>query len=128
MTATPIPRTLALTLYGDLEVSVIDELPPGRKPVATHVFHEGDRQQAYRLVKDHLDRGQQAYVVYPLVEESEKSDLKAATNMAEELASRRLSGLSCGPAPRPHEGRGQGRGDAPFPGRRGAAAGVNDRH
>jgi ATP-dependent DNA helicase RecG len=87
MTATPIPRTLALTLYGDLEVSVIDELPPGRKPVATHVFHEGDRQQAYRLVKDHLDRGQQAYVVYPLVEESEKSDLKAATNMAEELAS-----------------------------------------
>ena len=86
MTATPIPRTLALTLYGDLEVSVIDELPPGRKPVATHVFHEGDRQQAYRLVKDHLDRGQQAYVVYPLVEESEKSDLKAATNMAEELA------------------------------------------
>ena len=87
MTATPIPRTLALTLYGDLEVSVIDELPPGRKPVATHVFHEGDRQQAYGLVKDHLDRGQQAYVVYPLVEESEKSDLKAATNMAEELAS-----------------------------------------
>ncbi len=86
MTATPIPRTLALTLYGDLEVSVIDELPPGRKPVATHVFHEGDRQQAYGLVKDHLDRGQQAYVVYPLVEESEKSDLKAATNMAEELA------------------------------------------
>ena len=87
MTATPIPRTLALTLYGDLEVSVIDELPPGRKPVATHVFHEGDRQQAYGLVKDHLDRGQQAYVVYPLVEESEKSDLKAATSMAEELAS-----------------------------------------
>ena len=86
MTATPIPRTLALTLYGDLEVSVIDELPPGRKPVATHVFHEGDRQQAYGLVKDHLDRGQQAYVVYPLVEESEKSHLKAATNMAEELA------------------------------------------
>ena len=86
MTATPIPRTLALTLYGDLEVSVIDELPPGRKPVATQVFHEGERQQAYRLVKDHLDRGQQAYVVYPLVEESEKLDLKAATSMAEELA------------------------------------------
>jgi ATP-dependent DNA helicase RecG len=86
MTATPIPRTLALTIYGDLEVSVIDELPPGRKPVSTRVFHEGERHQAYRLLKDHLDRGHQAYVVYPLVEESEKLDLKAATSMAEELA------------------------------------------
>ncbi len=85
MTATPIPRTLALTIYGDLDVSAIDELPPGRKPITTRVFHEGDRQKAYQLVKEQLDRGHQAYVVYPLVEESEKSDLKAATSMAEEL-------------------------------------------
>lgn len=86
MTATPIPRTLALTIYGDLDVSVIDELPPGRKPITTRVFHEGDRQKAYQLVKAQLDRGHQAYVVYPLVEESEKLDLKAATSMADELS------------------------------------------
>jgi ATP-dependent DNA helicase RecG len=85
MTATPIPRTLALTIYGDLDVSAIDELPPGRKPITTRVFHEGERQKAYQLVKEQLDCGHQAYVVYPLVEESEKSDLKAATSMAEEL-------------------------------------------
>ena len=86
LTATPIPRTLALTLYGDLDVSAIDERPPGRKPIATHVFHEGERKKAYYLVRDQLERGHQAYVVYPLVEESEKSDLKAATSMAKELA------------------------------------------
>ena len=86
MTATPIPRTLALTIYGDLDVSVIDELPPGRKPIKTRVFHEGDRQKAYQLVKEQLDLGHQAYVVYPLVEESEKLDLKAATSMADELS------------------------------------------
>ena len=86
MTATPIPRTLALTIYGDLDVSVIDELPPGRKPIKTRVFHEGDRTKAYQLVKEQLDLGHQAYVVYPLVEESEKLDLKAATSMADELS------------------------------------------
>ena len=86
MTATPIPRTLALTIYGDLDVSVIDELPPGRKPIKTRVFHEGDRQKAYQLVKEQLDLGHQAYVVYPLVEESEKLDLKNATSMADELS------------------------------------------
>jgi ATP-dependent DNA helicase RecG len=86
MTATPIPRTLALTIYGDLDVSVVDELPPGRKPIKTRVFHEGDRKKAYQLVKEQLDLGHQAYVVYPLVEESEKLDLKAATSMADELS------------------------------------------
>lgn len=86
LTATPIPRTLALTMYGDLDVSALRERPPGRQPVATRLFGEADRDAAYRLVLAELRAGHQAYVVYPLVEESEKSDLKAATGMAEELA------------------------------------------
>jgi ATP-dependent DNA helicase RecG len=96
MTATPIPRTLALTIYGDLDVSAIDELPPGRKPITTRVFHEGERQKAYQAVKAQLDKGHQAYIVYPLVEESEKSDLKAATNMADELSRTAFKGYSLG--------------------------------
>ena len=96
MTATPIPRTLALTIYGDLDVSAIDELPPGRKPVMTRVFHEGEREKAYRAVKEQLDKGHQAYIVYPLVEESEKSDLKAATTMAEQLSRTAFAGYSIG--------------------------------
>ena len=86
LTATPIPRTLALTMYGDLDVSALRERPPGRQPIATRLFGEADRDAAYRLVLDELRAGHQAYVVYPLVEESEKSDLKAATGMAKELA------------------------------------------
>ncbi|MEW6325335.1 MAG: ATP-dependent DNA helicase RecG, partial [Nitrospirota bacterium] len=85
MTATPIPRTLALTVYGDLDVSVIDELPPGRTPVETRVIEEAQREEAYRLLRRELAGGRQAYVVYPLVEASERSDLKAATEMAETL-------------------------------------------
>jgi len=96
MTATPIPRTLALTIYGDLDVSAIDELPPGRKPVTTRVFHEGERQKAYQAVKAQLDKGHQAYIVYPLVEESDKSDLKAATSMADELSRTAFKGYSIG--------------------------------
>ena len=76
MTATPIPRTLAMTIYGDLDVSVIDELPPGRKPVAT--VHKFDTQATslYRLIASQVEQGRQAYFVYPLITESEKSDLK----------------------------------------------------
>jgi len=85
MTATPIPRTLALTVYGDLDVSVIDELPPGRIPVITKLYFEPKRQEAYRFIEAELAKGRQAYVVYPLVEETEKSDLKAATEMAAHL-------------------------------------------
>jgi ATP-dependent DNA helicase RecG len=87
MTATPIPRTLAMTLYGDLDVSVIDELPPGRTPIETTVFNEKARARAYERVQRELDAGHQAYVVYPLVEESEKIDLADATQGAEQLAS-----------------------------------------
>jgi ATP-dependent DNA helicase RecG len=86
MTATPIPRTLSLTVYGDLEVSILDELPPGRTPVITQRFYESNRQKAYRLIADEVQRGRQVYIVYPLVEESENLDLKAATEMSEHLA------------------------------------------
>jgi ATP-dependent DNA helicase RecG len=85
MTATPIPRTLAMTVYGDLDVSVIDELPPGREPVRTLVFNEARRDRIYQLVREELARGRQGYVVYPLVEASEKEDLRDATTMAREL-------------------------------------------
>lgn len=85
MTATPIPRTLAMTLFGDLSLSVIDELPPGRTPINTRVFFESRRKQIYEMVHDEVKQGRQAYLIYPLVEESEKSDLKAATAMAEHL-------------------------------------------
>ncbi len=85
MTATPIPRTLALTVYGDLDVSVIDQLPPGRSPVITRLFFESKRREAYDLIERELKAGRQVYVVYPLVEETEKSDLKAATEMAAHL-------------------------------------------
>ncbi len=85
MTATPIPRTLALTVYGDLDVSVIDSMPKGRTPVITKLFDDHTRAEAYRLIKREIAKGRQAYVVFPLVEESEKSDLKAAKEGAERL-------------------------------------------
>ncbi|MFZ5443229.1 MAG: ATP-dependent DNA helicase RecG, partial [Myxococcota bacterium] len=86
MTATPIPRTLAMTMYGDLDVSVIDELPPGRTPIETKVFSEKARGRAHELVRAELQKGHQAYVIYPLVEESEKVDLADATQGAAQLA------------------------------------------
>jgi ATP-dependent DNA helicase RecG len=86
MTATPIPRTLALTLYGDLDVSVIRDTPPGRLPIKTVAKPESRRDDVYRFVRGELESGRQAYVIYPLVEESSKIDLKAATEMADHLA------------------------------------------
>ncbi len=76
MTATPIPRTLAMTVYGDLDVSVIDELPPGRKPIQTMHFFENRRQQVNNFLRQQMEKGTQVYVVYPLIAESEKMDLK----------------------------------------------------
>jgi ATP-dependent DNA helicase RecG len=86
MTATPIPRTLALTLYGDLDVSVIPDTPPGRQPIKTTARPESRRDEVYAFVRQQLDAGRQTYVIYPLVEASEKIDLKAATEMADHLA------------------------------------------
>ncbi len=85
MTATPIPRTLALTLYGDLDLSVIDELPPGRAPARTMLLRGDEGRQAFELLRRALSRGEQAYVVYPLVAETEKSDLRAASESCERL-------------------------------------------
>ncbi len=76
MTATPIPRTLAMTLYGDLDESVIDELPPGRKPIQTDHYYDGNHKSVYAFLDRELKKGRQAYIVYPLIEESEKIDLK----------------------------------------------------
>ncbi len=85
MTATPIPRTLSLTVYGDLSLSVIDEMPPGRTPVETIVATEPQRGRVYTRLRQEIEKGNQAFIVYPLVEESEKSDLLAATEGAEQL-------------------------------------------
>ena len=85
MTATPIPRSLAMTVYGDLDVSVIDELPPGRTPIKTVVVGEDKRDGVYKGIEREINLGRQVYIVYPLIDESEKMDLKAATKMYEEL-------------------------------------------
>jgi ATP-dependent DNA helicase RecG len=85
MTATPIPRTMALAFYGDLDQSKIGELPPGRTPVETRAFGDSQRRKAYELARAELEAGRQAFVVYPLVEESEKTDLADATTGAEAL-------------------------------------------
>ena len=86
MTATPIPRTLALTAYGDLDTSVMREMPPGRHPISTIAKPESRRDEIYEFIRRQLDEGRQAYVIYPLVEESAKVDLRAATEMADHLA------------------------------------------
>jgi ATP-dependent DNA helicase RecG len=85
MTATPIPRTLAMTVYGDLDISVIDEMPPGKKPVHTVLLGENKREKVYQTISAELAKGHQAFIVYPLVEQSENLDLKDATNMAGHL-------------------------------------------
>jgi len=85
MTATPIPRTLALTLYGDLDNTVLDEMPPGRQPIETHWFAPPERERAYRFVQHQVEQGRQAFIICPLVEESEKIEAKAAVEEYERL-------------------------------------------
>ena len=96
MTATPIPRTLALTVYGDLDLSVIDALPPGRKPVQTVFLKREGRLKAYHVMRQHLVQGGQCYVVCPLIEDSEKQDLLAAVTLYEELCDKLASGFNVG--------------------------------
>lgn len=96
MTATPIPRTLALTLYGDLDITVLDELPPGRRPVATYGREAGARPQVYAFVRQQIEEGRQAYVVCPLIEDSEKMQARAAARLAAELQEGFLAGLRVG--------------------------------
>jgi ATP-dependent DNA helicase RecG len=87
MSATPIPRSLALTIYGDLDLSVIDEMPPGRKPVETRVLLPIERTRAYQFIRSQIEQGHQAFIIYPLVEESDKIDAKAAVEEHDRLQS-----------------------------------------
>lgn len=85
MTATPIPRTLAMTVYGDLDISTIDEMPPGKKEIRTKVFYENSRNKVYEIIRKEVKKGNQVFIVYPLATESEVLDLKDATRMSERL-------------------------------------------
>lgn len=97
MTATPIPRTLALILYGDLDISIIDELPPGRQPIETIAVYKDKREKAYNsLIRSEVQKGRQVYIVCPLVEESEAIEAKAAVDLVEELKSEFFSDLRLG--------------------------------
>jgi ATP-dependent DNA helicase RecG len=96
MTATPIPRTLALSLHGDLDVSQIDELPPGRQPISTSLIKGSQRQQAYALIREQVALGQRAYVVLPLVEESEKLELRSAVEVHRQLSEEEFPDLAVG--------------------------------
>jgi ATP-dependent DNA helicase RecG len=93
MTATPIPRTLALTLYGDLDISVIDELPPGRQPIVTRHVTEDRIEQVWSFLKKQVERGRQAYVVYPVIEEAEAQAMKAAEKMYRHLSGEVFPGI-----------------------------------
>lgn len=95
-TATPIPRTLALTLYGDLDLSIIREKPIGRKPIRTRIVREKDRPRLYQQISETVKQGRQVYIIYPLVEESEKLDLKSATEMHKKISSEIFPELKVG--------------------------------
>ena len=117
MTATPIPRTLSLTAYGDLDATTIRELPAGRRPVKTWVVGEEKRAGAYEFIRERLREGRQAYVVCPLVADSEKLRAKAAERRGRAAARGRVRRLSSRPAARPdvvaREGRGDGARSSP---------------
>ena len=105
MTATPIPRTLALTLYGDLDVSVLDEMPPGRTPIVTRRVSDDRADEVWQFVRKQVAAGHQAYVVYPVIEENEESELKAAIKMYKELEQANFPRAAGRPSARPPERR-----------------------
>jgi len=96
MTATPIPRSLALTVYGDLDLSIMDEMPAGRQPVSTHLLRPQERERAYTLIRAQIKDGQQAFIIYPLIEESEKIDSRAAVDDYETLSKEIFPNLKLG--------------------------------
>ncbi len=96
MTATPIPRSLALTLYGDLDLSIMDEMPAGRQPVATHVLRPQERERAYTLIRSQIKSGRQAFIIYPLIEESDKIESRAAVDDHETLSKEIFPDLKLG--------------------------------
>ena len=96
MTATPIPRTLALTIYGDLDISILDELPPGRTPIVTRRVSDEREEEVWNFVRKQVEAGRQAYVVYPVIEENEENELKAAIKMHRELSAHVFPGFKVG--------------------------------
>lgn len=96
MTATPIPRSLALTIYGDLDISVLDEMPPGRQPVDTHILYPTERERVYTLIRSQVEDGHQAFVIYPLVEQGDNEESKAAVEEQERLQKEIFPDLSVG--------------------------------
>ena len=130
MTATPIPRTLSLTLYGDLDISVIDQMPPGRVPIVTRVSSEANLPGVWDFLRREMAAGRQAYVVYPVIEQSKSEEsqrsLKAAIVEFERLRSVDFSEPARGPAARPHEERGKRRRDGTIPPPRNRSPGRDD--
>jgi len=96
MSATPIPRSLALTVFGDLDISIIDEMPPGRTPIVTKLFTPRERERLYRFVRRQVAKGRQAYIIYPLVEESDKLDVGSAVEGHAKLSQEIFPGLNVG--------------------------------
>ena len=128
MTATPIPRTLALTLYGDLDLSVLDELPPGRTPIVTRCVADDQSPKVWEFVRKQVAAGHQAYVVYPVIAENEESELKAAIKMYRELSGKIFADLKVGLAARPPRRGVERAGHAHVSERRVADSGGDHRH
>ena len=128
LTATPIPRTMQLTLYRDLDISVIDEMPRHRPPVATHVLDEGQRGRARRAISDQVAQGRQAFVVYPIIDPNPDIVAHAAEARFQMLRDVFFPDLEGGHDPRPHEGQGPGPDPADLQGRRHRRAGGHVGH